>query len=621
MGQLQAVEPGGLNQKLADELIMKIRYTPLALLALLLPLGAEIEKPQMPGIPMPRDHFQKDKRQKEKRENERPPRDGGGDIESPEFRSIDGFGNHFGDPELGTPDSPLVRLFAADYEDDAGSPSGSARPSAREISNSVAAQSGYLPNRKGATDFLWQWGQFLDHDITETPTVNPEEPFDILVPVGDPWFDPNSTGVETIPLNRSYYEDGSEVREQVNGITSFIDASQVYGSDEVRAYTLRKLDGSGELKTTNSDHGDLLPYNEGGEENAPSTDRGWFLAGDIRANEQAALTAMHTLFLREHNYWARSFRETNPAAAEDTVYEYARMIVGAEMQHITYSEFLPILLGPEALPAYRGFKEEADPSITNEFATAAFRFGHSLLPTTIRRVAASGETADSGDLALAEAFFDPSIVETDGIENLLRGMASQKCQELDGKIVDGLRNFLFGPPGSGGLDLASLNIQRGRDHGIPSYNEVRRQLGMKPARRFRDINPDREVQRALADVYRSVEDVDLWVGGLSEPHVPRAMVGPVFHRIISRQFAMLRDGDRFFYETSLPRETLNTVREQNLASIIRRNTDIGDELSDDVFLISSDGDDGADDRRSGGDFQRPGNSRKSKGRDDRRPQR
>jgi|TARA_B110000037_G_scaffold33898_2_gene41002 hypothetical protein len=295
------------------------------------------------------------------------------------------------------------------------------------------------------------------------------------------------------------------------------------------------------LKTTNSDHGDLLPYNEGGEENAPSTDRGWFLASDIRANEQVALTAMHTLFLREHNYWARSFRETNPAAAEDTVYEYARMIVGAEMQHITYSEFLPILLGPEALPPYRGFKEEADPSITNEFATAAFRFGHSLLPTTIRRVAASGETADSGDLALAEAFFDPSIVETDGIENLLRGMASQTCQELDGKIVDGLRNFLFVPPGSGGLDLASLNIQRGRDHGIPSYNEVRRQLGMKPARRFRDINPDRKVQRALADAYRSVEDVDLWVGGLSEPHVPRAMVGSVFHRIISRQFAMALD--------------------------------------------------------------------------------
>ncbi len=592
---------------------MKIQYTPLAFLAFSLPLDAEKEKPRMPGIPMPRENFQKDKRQEERNQDERPPRDGG-DMESPEFRSIDGFGNHFGNPELGMPDHPLVRYFTADYGDGAGSPSGSGRPSARGISNAVAAQSEDVPNRRGATDFLWQWGQFLDHDITETPTVDPAEPFDIAVPAGDPWFDPDSTGAETIPMNRSYYEYSSGIREQVNGLTAFIDASQVYGSDEVRAYTLRELDGSGELKTTASDHGDLLPYNESGEENAPSTDGAWFLAGDIRANEQAALTAMHTLFVREHNYWARSFRETNPAAAEDTVYEYARMIVGAEMQHITYTEFLPIILGPDALPPYRGFKEEADPSIANEFATAAFRFGHSLLPATIRRIGADGQTADAGDLALAQAFFDPTIVETDGIENLLRGLASQKCQELDGKIVDGLRNFLFGPPGSGGLDLASLNIQRGRDHGLPSYNEVRRQLGMKPARRFRDINPDREVQQALADAYGGVDDVDLWVGGLAEAHVPRAMVG-VFHRIISRQFANLRDGDRFFYETALPREILGTVRRQNLASIIRRNTDIGDELRDDVFLLPDD----TTAPGSGGTFQRSGARRNGEGRAARRP--
>ena len=613
--QLQAAEPGRLNEKPVQNPTMKIQSTTLALLAMSLPLVAEKEKPSMPGIPMPRPHVQADKRQQSKSEERYRPQTG--EIESPESRSIDGYGNHFGNPELGTPDRTMVRLFPAAYEDGVESPSGSARPSAREISNAVAAQSTDLPNRRGASDFLWQWGQFLDHDIDETPTVYPAEPFDILVPAGDLWFDPNSTGAETIPLNRSYYEDSNGVREQVNGITSFIDASQVYGSDDVRAYTLRKLDGSGELKTTASIHGELLPYNESGEENAPSTEPKWFLAGDIRVNEQAALTAMHTLFLREHNYWARSFRESNPAAAEDTVYEYARMMVGAEMQHITYTEFLPILLGPDALPPYLGFKEETDPSIINEFATAAFRFGHSLLPTTLRRVAANGQTADSGDLALAQAFFDPTIVESDGIENLLRGLASQKCQELDGKVVDALRNFLFGPPGSGGLDLVSLNIQRGRDHGFPSYNEARRQLGMRPARQFRDINPDREIQKALAEAYRSVDDVDLWVGGLAEPHVPRAMVGSVFHRIISRQFTNLRDGDRFFYESALPREILNIVREQSLASVIRRNTGIINELRDDVFLLPGSDDEG----HSVGGFQKPNSPPKRNARDERRPER
>ena len=594
---------------------MKTPKAAILLCILTMPLQADDQQGRPPGIPQPRAHQQPDKTNKQK--PERPDRPENGSMEAPEPRTIDGFGNHFGLPEIGTPDEPMVRLFPADYEDGISLPSGGDRPSAREISNLVASQTTDLPNRRGASDFLWQWGQFIDHDIDETPTIDPEEPFDIVVPTGDPWFDPTSSGTATIPLNRSYYDSSSGVREQINGITAYIDASQVYGSDDVRAYNLRKLDGSGELKSSASNHGDLLPYNESGEENAPSTTREWFLAGDIRANEQAALTAMHTLFMREHNYWARHFRESNPAAAEDTVYEYARMIVGAEMQHITYSEFLPVLLGPKALPPYLGFKEEANPTIANEFATAAFRLGHSLLSPVIRRIDATGQTAASGDLALANAFFDPSIVASDGIENLLRGLASQRCQELDGKIVDALRNFLFGAPGSGGLDLASLNIQRGRDHGLPSYNEARRQLGMRPARNFRDINPDPEVQQALSDAYSDVDDIDLWVGGLAEPHVRGAMVGPVFHRIISRQFANLRDGDRFYYEASLPREILDSVREQSLATIIRRNTSIGDELRDDVFVLPGDfGEDGAAPSGGGGfgNPKRPANKRREDGR-------
>lgn len=531
-----------------------------------------------PGIPLPRSRPPAD---------QSPPfrQDTQGTEFPAEFRSIDGLGNHFETPWLGTTDQPFLRLFEQAYADGLSEPAGADRPSARAISNAVIAQDEETPNRRGATDYLWQWGQFLDHDIDETPTIDPSEAFDVVVPTGDPWFDPSGTGQMTITLNRSFYGTIDGVREQVNAITAYIDGSNIYGSDAARAYALRMLDGSGMLKTTESEHGPLLPYNEGGFANAPSEGPSWFLAGDVRANEQAGLTAMHTLFVREHNYWALRFRESNPSASEDDIYEFARMIVGAEIQQITYREFLPILLGPEAIPPYRGFREEVDPSIANEFAAAAYRFGHSLLPTTIQRLDANGDIVDEGNLDLSAAFFDPSIIEDHGIDSLLRGLAWQRCQELDGQLVDGVRNFLFGPPGAGGFDLASLNIQRGRDHGLPGYNQARRALGLKAARSFRDVHPDRSVQDRLAEIYINVDQIDLWVGGLCEPHVRGSMLGPVFHRIVADQFIRLRDGDRFWYEHSLTPEILELVEDQSLARIIRRNTDIDSELQDNVFLI------------------------------------
>jgi len=503
-----------------------------------------------------------------------------------EFRSIDGSGNHLADPTLGMPGQPMIRMCPSDYGDGRESPAGGHRRNPREISNAVAAQEPTGGSKRRATDLLWQWGQFLDHDIDETRTLDPPEAFDIPVPVGDPWFDPGATGEVVIPLDRSLSMEVAGIREQVNEITCYIDASNVYGSDPVRAAALRRMDGSGKLKTTPSDHGDLLPYNAGGHDNAPDSSGDWFIAGDVRANEQVGLTAMHTLWVREHNHWAERYGEAQPGASEDEVFEFARRMVGAEMQHITYREFLPVLLGPMALPPYRGFDDRVDPRIANEFATAAYRIGHSLLSPVLRRIGADGATLAAGDLPLREAFFNPEPLVEHGIEPVLRGLASQGCEELDGMIVDDVRNFMFGHPGAGGLDLGALNIQRGRDHGLPSYNAVRIELGLRPARRFRDIHPDRDIQVRLASVYDTPDEVDLWVGGLCERHVPGAMVGPTFHRILADQFRRLRDGDRFWYEAALEPGLLRLVRRQTLAEVIRRNTGIDDEIQDRAFLLA-----------------------------------
>jgi len=501
-----------------------------------------------------------------------------------EFRSVDGSGNNQANSAWGTPDKPFRRLAPNAYADGLSEPAGANRPSARVVSNAVAAQPNLRPNRRGASDMLWQWGQFLDHDLDETAAADPAEAFPIAVPTGDPQFDPTSTGTVTMGLNRSAYETVGGVREQKSALTAWIDASQVYGSDAVRAAGLRANDGTGRLKTSTSDHGDLLPLNTGGLANIPPGPT-FFVAGDVRVNEQVGLIAIHTLFMREHNFWADLYHTANPDADDEEVYQFARLIVGAEMQAITYREFLPVLLGPAALPPYRGYKATVEPTISNEFATAAYRLGHSLLSPTLLRLDAQKQEIAAGNLSLADSFFQPQHITEEGIDVIMRGLTNGRAQELDEWIIDDVRNFLFGAPGAGGLDLASLNIQRGRDHGLPTFAAMRAALKLRPVNRFQDVNPNRMVVAELDNAYESPADIDLWIGGLAEADRPGSMIGETFHRILADQFLRLRDGDRFWYEKTLSKEMVRMINAQTLGVIIRRNTGIlGTEIPNNAFL-------------------------------------
>ena len=308
-----------------------------------------------------------------------------------------------------------------------------------------------------------------------------------------------------------------------------------------------------------------------------------FVAGDIRANEQVGLTALHTLFVREHNRLAEAIASENSWLNGHEIYELARKIVGAQMQVITYNEFLPLLLGPDAIGPYGGYDPATDPTIANEFSTAAYRFGHSMLSPSILLVNQMGEE----EIALREAFFNPQLITDQRISGLLRGLAHQQAQEVDLQLVDGVRNLMFAGPGGPGQDLAALNIQRARDHGLPDYNTTRRAYGLPPAGTFADVSSDTELQDALSRVYGNVEYLDLWVGGLAEDHSPGAMVGETFHTIISEQFLRLRDGDRYWHKNdpyfrANPR-FLAEIGSTTLADVIRRNTQIGEEISDNVF--------------------------------------
>lgn len=512
-----------------------------------------------------------------------------------EPRTIDGSGNNVDHPEWGMAGIRLIRATTPDYADLAAAPAGASRPSARFLSNAICAQPDPLPNSLGATDLVWQWGQFLDHDLDLTEGASPAEAFDIPVPTSDPFFDPTGTGTQVIPLSRSHYDPASGTmagnpRQQMNAITAFIDASNVYGSDPVRAAALRSGGSDGLLATSHfgtddpsTGEDDYLPRNTPGLPNAGGPDPNLFLAGDVRANEQVALTAMHTLFVREHNRLARAIAAADPELNGDEVYEAARAIVGAQMQVITYNEFLPVLLGAGALSPYQGYDPDVDPGIMNVFSTAVFRFGHSLLSPELLRLDADLDPIPAGDLPLREAFFAPHELDpatAGGIAPLLRGLATGFAQDLDVKVIDDVRNFLFGPPGSGGFDLPSLNMQRGRDHGLCSYNKARIDLGLAPALSFADITSDMQLQAELAAAYGDVDEIDPWVGGLAEERLPGAFVGELLSTVLKRQFEALRDGDRFWYQLVFDGPVLEELESTRLADVIRRNTEIDDEIGD-----------------------------------------
>lgn len=431
---------------------------------------------------------------------------------------------------------------------------------------------------------VYVFGQFLDHDITRTiATTGDSQP--ITVPTGDAQFDPTSSGTATIPFTRSTFlsKTGNASRgprQQNNWVTGFIDGSQVYGSDSERARALRTLSG-GQLKTS---EGNMLPFNTEGLANSNDArqvaDTEMFLAGDVRVNENPGLISIQTLFMREHNRLATALAAENPRLGDEALYQKARRIVIAELQWIVYNEYLPALLGSDVMPSYFGYDATVNPGISNEYATAAGRFGHSMLDSEVGRLNNDGTEVDGGSLELATSFFNPTVFDAalpqqaGDIDPFLKAETTGLAQEIDVFVDDAVRNFLFGPPGAGGLDLAALNIQRGRDHGLSDYNAMRAAFGLPRVTSFDEITEDEEIAARLEAMYGTVDNIDAWVGGLSETHLSGGSVGPLFSQIIADQFSRLRTGDRLYFENVLNAADVEHVKSSSLSSIIRANTSL-----------------------------------------------
>ena len=383
--------------------------------------------------------------------------------------------------------------------------------------------------------------------------------------------------------------DPSNPRQLPNGITSWIDGSNIYGSDTERANFLR-TEQEGKLKLSS---GKLLPFNDGTQDNdnPRGTDpTSLFIAGDVRANENSVLVSMHTLFAREHNRIAGELALAHPDWTDEQIYQRARDINIAQYQSIIYNEYLPSLLGLDVLPEYNGYDAEIDPSITRAFANAAFRFGHSQLSSEISRLDPQGNEILEGSLTLADVFFrSAAVVQETGIDPILRGVASSLSQNIDPKTIDDVRNLLFGFGANAvGRDLFAININRGRINGLADYNTIREAYGLNKVNSFAEITSDAQLQTQLANLYGTVDNIDAFAGLLAEDHVPGAAVGETIRTILVHQFVALRDGDRFYYKNTFSPEEIAIIEQTTFSDIIRRNTNTNI-IQDNAFSLLNEG--------------------------------
>lgn len=536
------------------------------------------------------------------------------------YRPITEVGNNVANPTQGTAGTDLLRVSPVAYADGISSPSLPQNASARVISDILNNQAvpGNITqdiqtvNGDSLSDFGYAWGQFLDHDMDLTPT-NPNETLQILA---DP-NDPSQMGNQT--FDRSAFDpttgtSTSNPRQQITAVTAYLDLSQVYGSTDAIADALRTFSG-GQLKTS---PGGLLPYdnstyftpaqlaviNMANDAQAVPT-QDLFVTGDVRGNENIELTVLQTLFVRNHNLIASELQQEHPGWSDEQLYQEARKINIAEYQYITYTQYLPDLLGPNALPAYTGYNPNVDAAIATEFSTVAFRFGHSMLSNNIQRQNNSGQNVNvtgGAPIDLALDFFDPNLLTNTGavdpltgqgstnIGAVLKGDADGDAQADDLLAINEVRNLLFANGGlqDNGQDLIARDVERARDNGIGTYNQVRVAYGLPAVTSFSQITSNVAVQQELQQAYGSVDNIDPFEGGMAEDHVPGSDLGPLFTRILADQFTRLRSGDRFFYlNEQWNSDELNILFQgDTLAKVIEANTDVTN-LQSDVFVFQA----------------------------------
>ena len=600
-------------------------------------------------------------------------------------QTLDGYGNNPRYPEQGASGQLYKRIVPAKYADGIGEIIDG--PELRYLSNRIFADgSQNFFSENSVTQWAYNWGQFIDHSIGLR--MSGSEVVEVAFDESDP-LENFTNSAENLAVTRSATAPGSGVttpREHVNTVSSYIDAWAVYGGSEERLEWLREgpVDGDpgnngaklmltpdGYLPVA-SQRGDAasapLMERVGMLRAVPDADDLVVVAGDIRANENIALTAVQTLFAREHN---RIVDRLPESMSEQGKFDLARQLVIATQQYITYNEFLPAV--GVYLEEPSGYKPDVDVTVTHEFATVGYR-AHSMIHGEIEIEAPGTQFTESALQSLASqgieiesvgdgielavplniAFANPQLLPQLGLGAVSAGLGGEPQYNNDETIDNQLRSVLFQLPNPAiadpdacldgpelphcfllASDVGVLDVFRARDHGIADYNTLRVAYGLPAVNSFseltgenteefpvsdefvstvdpindpdimafielRDINgklltPGSEeadsaavtgtrrstLAARLKAIYGSVDNVDAFVGMVSEPHVIGSELGELQLVMWEKQFRALRDGDRHFYlwNKSL-RRNMRKLRgtgltyKQSLADVVVNNTDL-----------------------------------------------
>lgn len=534
------------------------------------------------------------------------------------YRSTEGLCNNLEHPHWGSAMNGHHRFLPPDFADGIAAPrvslTGYPLPSPRVVSSHMHKDEGFHDH--AVTILLVAWGQFIDHDITLTSEA--KDPKTKKTPrccdEGAESRHPNCLPID-IPADDHFYSLHNRrcmnfarapaglrfncrlgPRTPFNLISSILDAGTVYSNEPKKEEALR-LYKSGLLKTLPAfaefNMRDLLPLKiESPDEGCirPQEDVFCFLAGDGRVNEQTVLAMIHTVLVREHNRIAMELNKINPHWNDETIYQETKHIIAALVQQVTYNEFLPMVLGKEVMHQHNlvllkdgyfdGYDKYTNPSAAAGFVSAAFRFGHTLLPSTIERWSKTHRYV--GSQKLSEMLQQPYDLYKPGWSDAyMMGLINQVAQAFDDSITQEVTNHLFQEPGKKfGMDLASLNMARAREFGVPGYNKWREWCGLHPVTTWEDLHgvmANKSIKE-YSSIYSSPEDIDLWSGGVTEKPLPGSMVGPIFACILGRQFHNLRYGDRYWYEnggwpSSFTVEQLTEIRKVKLSRILCDNSD------------------------------------------------
>lgn len=518
----------------------------------------------------------------------------------PRYRTHSGKCNNALHPMWGAALEAYVRFLPPEYVDGVSLPR-TDLPSARDVSLKVHSGGSDLkhPYLMALTALF---GQFLIHDLAHTPKMElPDGSKLKCCNVDYEHFHPEcfpiraDNAVGCMEYSRSAPHPGNSLqgcklgpRQQINQASSYLDLSPLYGSSDEVAKALRSRKG-GLLNTQRKN----LPMPSLKLESCRSTSKAFpcFLSGDSRINENPGLTLMHVLFLREHNRIASELGRLNPHWDDERLYQEARRIVIAEMEHITYNEFLPVVLGEKTLDKYelrlthrgyfRSYNKRTDATLSNVAASAGLFFIATLTPKTLDLVD-SRSALKSGERSLLSAFYAPQeIYEAGAIDRLIAGATAGHSRKPSPPGLNEIlleRYFHDGKSNDIAVDYAAQIIQQGRDHGLPPYVRWRRFCNLPDVANFESLRGTmtKDTIERLRNVYRNVQDIDLVTGLLSEAPLSDSVLGPTFLCLLGRTFRNIRTGDRYWYENanssgSFTLSQLEEIRKVTMAQILCYN--------------------------------------------------